>query len=80
MSAQFPRLALGDTLVDDGPEPLLRGWDGSPIGRSFAVEAQRAQPRYRVRFPWMGLAAVSGGLGGAVVGFAAALRLAGIGG
>jgi hypothetical protein len=52
---------------------------GRPPGIAFAAEALWLQ-RGRVRFPWLGLAAMSGSLVGSAAGIFAALRLAGFGG
>jgi hypothetical protein len=72
MSAEFPPLVAGDVWSQSNGEPLVAG-----CGLSFAAEAMRTQ-RGSARFPWMALAAVSGGLLGAVAGISAVLQLAGI--
>jgi hypothetical protein len=77
MSAEFPPLVAGDVWSQSNGEPLVAGWGRAASGLSFAAEAMRTQ-RGSARFPWMALAAVSGGLLGAVAGISAVLQLAGI--
>jgi hypothetical protein len=79
MSAGFTPVVVDDAWSQARTEPLAAGWAGPAVSRPFVLKAAEAQ-RGQVRFPWMALAAVSGGLGGAVAGILAALRLAGIGG